>query len=488
MLKSIKFKLWLTLFITVVSSVGTMFSLTNKMVRERFLDYVTRQNNDLIRPLETSIIASYSKHENTLNRFIKYPVQWDRVKQRILKSHVKHQKIHPAKKNNKNNKNAPNEVEKQKNKPKSAPRKITEFYNKASLYDANKNLIAGPKADPSLDLLWFAVVHEDMTIAHIRYLNPDVFIREKDKHFIRELRNSFIYISISLVFISFAISLIVSRWFTQPLTNLSQNARRVSTGDFSVSTPVLSGDELGQLCHNFNEMTRTLAANESARKKWVADISHEMRTPLAVMKGQIEAMIDNIRPTTQKNIILLGDKVDALSRLINDLYELSLTDLGAMTYCKEKASPRVLVETLVQDNKERLAKMGLQLSSDITIPPSERLYCDTKRLTQALQNLVENSSRYTHQPGKIHICAKSLENTVEIHILDSAPGVPEDKLNAIFDRLFRVEPSRNRETGGAGLGLSICKNIVEAHEGTISAKASRLGGLDVSLTFPKAKV
>jgi Signal transduction histidine kinase len=209
-----------------------------------------------------------------------------------------------------------------------------------------------------------------------------------------------------------------------------------------------------------------------------------MRTPLAVIKAQIEAMLDGIRPTSEDNLNLLNSKINALSSIINDLYELSLTDLGALSYNKEQLDIRQFIDNIALDFEQKLSTDGLQLTVINQLPEKLRVLADSKRLQQLINNLLENSARYTDAPGKIRLSASVESSTVKIVLEDSAPSVPQSQLNKIFERLFRLDKSRNRELGGAGLGLSICKNIVEAHQGTILAHQSNLGGLTIIVTLP----
>jgi two-component system sensor histidine kinase BaeS len=239
------------------------------------------------------------------------------------------------------------------------------------------------------------------------------------------------------------------------------------------------------LAKAFNTLAQTLAANEKSRALWIADISHEMRTPVAVIKAQIEAMQDGIRPLSQENLQVLHNKSEGLKVLIDDLFELSLSDIGALTYNKQSIDIAALLKASIQTFHVKAQDAGLTVDDLVQAVPVV-VSGDPARLEQLFSNLLENAIRYTDSGGRIEVSLTQQNHKVFIRIQDTAPGVPEDQQDRIFERLFRLESSRNRSTGGAGLGLSICKNIVTAHQGTIVAYTSPLGGLGIQITLAVA--
>lgn len=454
---------------TLVISTTAMLLLTHASVKKGFLDYVTQQAIDRLQNLELAVLEIYER-ETSLEPLRDNNRLWLRLKYRTFREFVEQQTreaisnnqppLHPSLK---------------------AQERV--FIDQLILTDPDKQLIVG-NAFKNAEYSWRALYSEEKLIGYIGYIKPKDFMRSVDKLFVSQQLKALALFSIAILAASFVVSLLVSRWLVKPLSELSKGAKKIADGDFSIRITPSTSDELGMLCNNFNELARTLSANEQARKQWVADISHEMRTPLAVLKAQIEAMQDGIRPSTPENLELLKNKIDALHNLINDLYDLSLTDLGAMTYNKEPLNFAELVEELASDYLQRFTEKGLELETRITTSQEVEINGDYVRLSQLLRNLFENCYRYTDSPGKIRLTL-SLSNTrVVLCLEDTPPGVPQDQLIKIFDRLYRVESSRNRATGGAGLGLSICKNIVEAHSGTIHAQTSALGGLTITLKLP----
>ena len=218
------------------------------------------------------------------------------------------------------------------------------------------------------------------------------------------------------------------------------------------------------------------------RRDFMADVSHELRTPLSVLRGEIEAMEDGVRRLDADALQSLKGEVMTLTRLVNDLNELALADLGALVYRKTPVAVGDVLESTVGAFRERLAGAGLGLT--LQLAPGLLMSADESRLRQLFRNLVENTLRYTDPGGSLKVVTRRDGDDVCVDFMDSAPGVPDTLLPKLFERFFRGEASRNRATGGSGLGLAICRSIVEAHDGTISARASPLGGVWVALRFP----
>jgi two-component system, OmpR family, sensor histidine kinase BaeS len=216
----------------------------------------------------------------------------------------------------------------------------------------------------------------------------------------------------------------------------------------------------------------------------MADVSHELRTPLAVLRAQLEALEDGVRPLTRESLGALQAEVVSLGKLVEDLYQLALADIGALTYRKERIEIGEVLEQAAAPFAARLAER--RLSMERKADPGLQVMADADRLAQAFRNLLENSARYTDPGGQVRIAARRDADRVVIDVEDSAPGVPADALPRLFDRFYRVEDSRSRANGGAGLGLAIVRSVVEAHGGTIDAGRSPLGGLRVSIAVPAA--
>jgi two-component system sensor histidine kinase BaeS len=280
-----------------------------------------------------------------------------------------------------------------------------------------------------------------------------------------------------------AVALHLARRLLVPVTPLLEATHRMAMGDYSVRAPTAGADELARLAVDLNRLADTLARNDRSRRDLLADISHELRTPLSILRGEIEAMEDGVRPLTQDAIASLRVEISQLSKLIDDLYELSLSDVGALTYAFGPVDMTERVATSVAAFGDWFDAKGIALNVHL---PDDTLIIDgdLHRVTQLLGNLLENSLRYTDGGGAVRVYLSATPTQLRLEIEDSAPGVPDDDLPRLFERLFRVEASRSRRSGGAGLGLTLCKHIVEAHGGQIAARHSPLGGLALTITLP----
>ncbi len=236
------------------------------------------------------------------------------------------------------------------------------------------------------------------------------------------------------------------------------------------------------MARDFNVLAATLEASRDARARWVSDTAHELRTPLAVLRGEIEAMQDGIRALNQENLHSLAQEVEQLERLVADLRLLSQSDAGALDIHLAPLKLSEHLQTRLANAEPWLNDKGLGLTTELE--SGVMIQGDAQRLRQLWSNLLDNSCAYTEAPGALRITLKQCGQQAVLTWEDSAPGVPERELSRLTERLYRVEGSRNRASGGSGLGLSIASALVHAHGGTLEASASTLGGLRWTLRFP----
>jgi two-component system sensor histidine kinase BaeS len=296
----------------------------------------------------------------------------------------------------------------------------------------------------------------------------------------QQVRSNLLILLLALVAASIA-SALFARQIVRPLRRIAAGTKMLSSGRFDVSLPG-GTDELGDLARDFNLLALSLKRNEQARRQWVADVSHELRTPVAVLRGEIEALQDGVRRPTAERIESLHEEILSLSKLVDDLYDLSLSDLGTLSYQRESLDVSALLARSVESYRGRLASHGIETATET--PGPVWIFGDPQRLTQLFGNLLENTFRYTNPNGCCRVSLECVAENAVIRFDDSAPCVPVTSLGRLFERLYRVEGSRSREYGGAGLGLAICRNIVEAHGGQISAVESDLGGLCILIELP----
>ena len=296
-------------------------------------------------------------------------------------------------------------------------------------------------------------------------------------------RQTILYASLAALFLSLLVSIPLGRHLLRPVKGLLDGVRSLAAGQYDTRIHRTSSDELGSLVDDFNLLAGTLGKNEELRRHAMADVSHELRTPLSVLRGEIEAVQDGIRPCNEERLAVLHRGVLDLSRLVDDLYELAMSDQGALTYCREPLDISKLLVRTVKEFKGELQRHGLQVEGKIRQGLIVR--GDEGRLHQVFVNLLKNSLRYTEEGGQVRITCKEERHWVKVIVEDSPAAVPPEDLPHLFDRFFRVDRARTRRRGGAGLGLALCKNIIEAHGGSIKARASELGGLGLHICLPR---
>ena len=294
--------------------------------------------------------------------------------------------------------------------------------------------------------------------------------------------------TVAIAILALVLSALIAWWVARsllaPVRRVAAATHRLAAGHHDVRVPVDSEDEVGQLARDFNHLALTLGRNEKLRRDFMADVSHELRTPLGILKGELEALEDGITPLDANAVASLQAEVARIGGLVEDLHELALSDAGALSYRQEPLDLVPLLQRAAQAHQGRMQTAGLTLQME-ALPTSALVSGDAARLLQLLDNLLENSRRYTDAPGTVRIALEAVSGEWQLSIDDSAPGVPAELQDQLFDRFFRVDGSRSRATGGSGLGLAICSNIVQAHAGHISAHPSPLGGVRIAIRLPR---
>ncbi|MCP4353417.1 MAG: HAMP domain-containing protein [Desulfobacterales bacterium] len=289
----------------------------------------------------------------------------------------------------------------------------------------------------------------------------------------------------NVLILAAVVSFILSKHVLTPIRKLAAGTRALTSLEFGTRIDVGAGDELGQLASDFNVMAKTLKRYEKMRKQWISDISHELRTPLSILRGEIEAMQDGVREITEETLDSLHSETLYLNKIVDDLHQLSLAETEALHFKHEPVNPaRVLKET-IRLFQHRLNSQQLTIQDNLMWADQNiTVLGDADRLTQVFSNLIENTLRYADTPGTLKIWDYQTETGLSLNFEDSGPGVPEESLERLFDRLYRVDKSRSRAKGGSGLGLAICKNIVETQGGEIRAANAPSGGLRIEIVFP----
>lgn len=279
---------------------------------------------------------------------------------------------------------------------------------------------------------------------------------------------------------------IMSRNLLVPIRATAQAARQLAAGNYRTRIDAPRADELGDLERDINQLAVALQTAAESQRRWVTDTSHELRTPLAVMRAQIEALQDGVYPVTETAFASLQQQVQRLTRLVDDLHELSRADAGALALRLEPVRPGVLLADVLEGFVPLREARSLTLDAADLGETVGDVWADPERLRQVFTNVVQNAIAYTDPGGMIRASVQPQGKMVLIAVEDSMPGVPAVDQARLFDRFFRTDTSRNRQTGGSGLGLAICRAIVTAHGGTIAAGDSPLGGVAISIALPAA--
>lgn len=356
------------------------------------------------------------------------------------------------------------------------------FEARVLLLDGKRRPVAGARdMDEKADLM--PLYHDRQVVGYLGLTPRKGLTDALQLSFVKQQKLAMALVAGVTLLVSALLSLPLANRLIRPIRSLAGATHRLTAGDYGTRVPVTAPDELGQLAQDFNTLALTLEKNEQARRQWVADISHELRTPLAVLRGEIEALQDGVRQATPAAVSSLHTEVLRVGRLVDDLYQLALSDIGALNYRKEEVTLTTVLEDGLEAFRPEFERKGIALECDL--PPRDFIvFADPERLHQLFANLLENSLRYTDAGGRLEITLEQEKGRAMLILRDSAPGVPAADLERLFDRLYRVEGSRSRASGGAGLGLTICRNIVEAHGGAVTAAPSPLGGLAVTVALP----
>jgi len=280
------------------------------------------------------------------------------------------------------------------------------------------------------------------------------------------------------------VTLFMSRRILSPAESLAQAARALSRGDFSQRVQVRSNDEFGELAIAFNAMAADLERTEQLRRNLVADVAHELRTPLSNIQGHLEAIRDGLLPAEPATFDSIYEEVLLLARLVEDLQELTLAEAGQLTLLRQPADVADIARRAASAAQPQAETRGLTIETSLPDRPATA-DVDPERIGQVLRNLLSNAIIHTPEGGRITVELKDEGHELRLAVVDTGAGIPPDDLPYVFERFYRVDRSRVRATGGAGLGLTIARRLVEAHGGTIEVESELSKGSRFTFTLPK---
>lgn len=362
------------------------------------------------------------------------------------------------------------------------------FNQRILLFDTADRQVTGPPPPPATDVTQLMqerqIIVDGQLVGMVRLLPRGPAPDSVDTRFLRSQYIGAAILVAVLIALAAGAAFLIARRGALQLSQMQRATDAITNGDFTTRVDTKGNDEVAAMGRNINSMAESLDRLDTARRRWLAEIGHELRTPLTVLTGELDALKDGIRPINRKAIESLSDETRILNRLVEDLHFLAISDLSGPLCHFEPDDAVALIQNAVQRFTSRAEGAGLVLIANAEIGKSLPVNWDASRIDQLLNALLVNSLRYTDAPGKITLSLDSDGTEALISVEDSAPAVAEEHLQHLFEPLYRVEEARDRESGGSGLGLAVCKKIVEAHGGKITAQTSGLGGLSILIQIP----
>ena len=291
--------------------------------------------------------------------------------------------------------------------------------------------------------------------------------------------------AIAAMVVSLLLGIFLARTLTRPIREITTATRAIADGNLEQKVPVRSRDELGELATSFNLMSAELARSINSRRQMTADIAHELRTPISVILGHVDAMDDGVMPASSDTFDIIREEANRLGRLVEDLRTLSRADAGELVLVRRMANVKTLLNKVSMAHLPLTHEKNISLQVEIS-PDLPEIYVDRDRMAQVLDNLLNNAFRYTPKGGRITLYAERVTDGIEIRVQDTGPGISPEELTHVFDRFYRTDKSRQRMSGGSGLGLSIAKSIVEMHDGNIWVESKPGEGSTFVIRLPNS--
>jgi len=352
--------------------------------------------------------------------------------------------------------------------------------SRLSLYDAKRRFVVGEASDEQIS--YRPIMVENQVVG---YLGLKPVLDQDDalsiNFFSNQKRYLFLVYGLSIL-ASLIAALLLATYFKKPIQRLLNGTRELTRGNYQHQVKVKRNDELGDLSNELNQLAVILDQHETSRRQWVADTSHELKTPLAVLQAQIEAMQDGIRKPTPEHFASMLAQVTSLKKLTQDLAALAQADAQQLQFYYATVNPWDVVQQELMNFQPKFEQADLKV---IIEGDGAEVELDLDRFKQIVANLLSNSIRYTEADGQVHIHTEQNEKEWTLYVDDSPFGLTDEQLARIGERFYRVDDSRTRATGGTGLGLALSCKITQAMGGSLSFAHSPLGGLRCKLSFPK---
>ena len=437
-------------------------TLMNQMAQSDVLAQKQQFDQEEMRVLEENLPSEYQPFEG-----LKFPLS---ANQSFFK---------PADKNDKSQTSVSSLKQEGKKRFITMPDRLG-LSSRLSLYDVQHQVILG---EPSSDQVSYRpIIVNQKTVG---YLGLKPVLDQDDAlsiNFFSNQKRYLFLIYILTVLTSLVAALLLATYFRKPIRRLLDATRELTKGNFQHQMIVNRNDELGDLSNEINQLATILDQHENSRRQWVADTSHELKTPLAVLQAQIEAMQDGIRKPTPEHFESMLRQVSSLKKLTQDLADLAQAEAQQLKCYFTEADPWSVVKLEIENFKPKFEQANLQITA---VGEGTILQLDVDRFKQIMVNLLGNCIRYTHEGGEVQIHTEQDEQHWTVIVDDSPLGLSDEQLQKLGERFYRVDDSRTRSTGGTGLGLALSCKIAQALGGTLRFEHSPLGGLRCRLTLPK---
>ena len=507
-------QLFLTLLICSALLVSVLFAINSWSFSRGFSIYLSQNR---LQPLIQELSFRYAEQSSwdwvngegmvstRRPNVPELPVAWLRVIEETLRSPDRSRRNGKPYASNREERDSTVESPAEPRHPRGSARRLSRNAATLMLADADKNPLAG--FIQARDVVWLPIKSDAQVVGYLgRFKNSDVE-GLLNHAFAKQQTRSFGLAAAALALLSALLSLPLASRLVRPIARVNAAVGRIRDGEYTTRIDTRRKDEIGELASNINSMAQSLESNQQARQRWVAEISHELRTPLSVLQGELEAVEDKIRPLNADTVAALQEQTSRLSRLVDDLHALSMSDLGALDYHFAATNLAPLIEQFIDVSTAKLTQAALSVSTCLpeNLPD---INLDQQRFQQLLNNLLQNTLSYTARDGRLVVSLETVNVTgtvvapvnesnletggagrtsdqwLKLTWADSGPGVTDEQLEQLFEPLYRTETSRSRRTGGSGLGLAIVHRIVVAHGGTVQASHADEGGLQLTMLLP----
>ena len=484
-------RVFVTVFATLIFLVAAFLVGERYAFRNSFLNYTAASTSERLDPLRDELAKAYLEHQDW--SFIRGQQEWPSDYIRLLLPfRLPPDSTFSREEFSRNRKFFSEQAEAGQSRGFGGPSgfRMGQFrppFETLSLIDAQGEWVAG--AALSDKVVRVKINSGDEVVGYLALAVPTEISSELDLAFFNQQVRMAVIMGIFALGVAAIAAGLLSRSFSKPIRDLAVSVNRLARGDYEASIETQSKDEIGQLTDDFNSLAGTLKQTRASQRAWVADTSHELRTPLTILRAELEAVQDGLRPLDQTALASVGAELRRLEMLVDDLHQLSASDAGKFQLSPVEFDLGEVVRDGVGVFGPKFQHANISLTGlgngDAAAARPALLVGDKDRIRQVVDNLLENSLRYTDAGGELRISLDQTSERVTLAFEDSAPGVSDQDLSRLFDRFYRADPSRNRSTGASGLGLAICDSIMTAHGGEIAVSASAIGGLCVSLTFPR---